>query len=426
MESKNSTIQPCTPQTLLGELQELALENPRLLASAIWCRHLGHREICIFRKNCDEYVVGPSTMTMDHDEDDPGLEFFTLLYRPHTAFKDISRASDLEDFEYSCDKVKCGGYSTLQMRPLNKKTWKPAVFVALGWLVERQTAAGKTEERTTNYAVLLNVTTDPISVWLVYDYHSSIYEVEQLTYFNSLGDYGNPHKHWNDRGQKKRFRPHIQDPLPDEENQVKLYDFRRFRKTCLGIQNECFCTIRSQAAIDAGLARAKSDGEGDFIAKSKEAAQMRLPSEGTNNGTHFSPGEIETTFLDPAPVNGDSLSSEGSSASSPVAMPSPRSWSTDPSSHDENGKGPLKDIKCEQGFFGQPHLFDLALLAPDFHSWRPDGLDYAQTMRCLNSTHVRLGSTLRASAISEDSLLSELTQNPINIEDLCGNGKAGA
>ena len=428
MESKNSTIQPPTSQTLLGKLQERAREDPLTLASSSWCYDVGHQEICIFRKNGEEYVVGPTTMTMDHDENSPGMDFFTLLYRQNTAFEDISRASDLEDFEHSCEEIKHGGYSTLEMRPLNGNTWQPAVFVALGWLVERKTAAGGTEERTTNYVVLLNVTTDPISVWLVYDYHSLIGDfVEPFTYFNRLGDYANPHVHWNDRTQNTRFRPHVQDPLPDEENQVKLYNLCRFRQTCLNIQDECFCNVESQGTIDAGLAQVKSDGEGVFIAKSKEAAQVRLPSVRTNSGTHFSPRESEITFPGPAPVNGDSTSSEGSTSASgpPMATSSPRSWSTDPSSHDENRKeDPLK--KCEQGFFGQPRLFDLALLAPDFQSWRPDGLDYAQTMRCLNSTHVRLGSTLRASSIRKDSLLSKLTQNPISIKDLCGNGKVGA
>ena len=380
-------MQHPTSQTLLSEVQELARDNPHSLdsasiTSAMLDNILVDERICMFRKNGKEYLVAPSAWTMDHDDESPGMGFFTLLYQPGTASKDLSRNSDIEHFEYNCAKIKSDGYSTLELRSLDENNWKPALFVVLGRLVERETADGRTEERTTNYVVLLNLTTNPISVWLVYDYHSLITECEEeFTYFNRLGDYGNWRLHWNDRDLKTRFSPHVQDPLPDDnENEVNRYNLYCFRETCLGIQDQCFCNVGSQGTVDAGPARAKSEDEEILRVKLVECDSCK------------------------------DVQNEKTSASTDEA---------------KGGESPLRDFKCERGFFGQPHLFDLALLAPDFQTWRPDGLDYAQTMRCLNSTHVRLGSSLRASSVNEDSTLSELMQNHVSIKELCGNGKAG-
>lgn len=49
----------------------------------------------------------------------------------------------------------------------------PEVFMSLGWLEEFELENGDqfTRRRTTNYAVLLNLTTKPASLWVAYDYY---------------------------------------------------------------------------------------------------------------------------------------------------------------------------------------------------------------------------------------------------------------
>ena len=61
-------------------------------------------------------------------------------------------------------------------------------FVALGWLVEiskGSTANGKKPERcTTNYVILLNVSTKPMSLWLFYHYYTGNNEWQDTSLFD--------------------------------------------------------------------------------------------------------------------------------------------------------------------------------------------------------------------------------------------------
>ncbi len=60
-----------------------------------------------------------------------------------------------------------------------------AVFVPLGYLVEHKTDTPKAK-RTTNYVVLWNVSTNPMSLWLVYDYW--FLDTDNEMHWNKLGD----------------------------------------------------------------------------------------------------------------------------------------------------------------------------------------------------------------------------------------------
>ena len=46
-----------------------------------------------------------------------------------------------------------------------------AIFIPLGWLVEHERQELVERFRVTNYVILINVTTRPMSLWLAYDYH---------------------------------------------------------------------------------------------------------------------------------------------------------------------------------------------------------------------------------------------------------------
>lgn len=71
-----------------------------------------------------------------------------------------------------------------------------ARFISLGWMVEKPKAG----HRITNYAILLCLSTEPASLWLTYDYHSSnlIFEnstthrLRESEYFNQVYHKGNP------------------------------------------------------------------------------------------------------------------------------------------------------------------------------------------------------------------------------------------
>ncbi|KAL8710998.1 MAG: hypothetical protein Q9225_007200, partial [Loekoesia sp. 1 TL-2023] len=72
----------------------------------------------------------------------------------------------------------------------------PCIFMPLGWLREYETDKSglptqTMKKRTTYYIVLLNLSTDPVSMWLMYDYH--ILEYDDLGYeyrwTNRLGEY---------------------------------------------------------------------------------------------------------------------------------------------------------------------------------------------------------------------------------------------
>lgn len=65
-------------------------------------------------------------------------------------------------------------------------------YVRLRWLVEQDI---RTESRvTTNYALLLSVTTEPSSLWLAFDYRCC--DDEENDHLRELGDNYNDSEHW--------------------------------------------------------------------------------------------------------------------------------------------------------------------------------------------------------------------------------------
>lgn len=53
------------------------------------------------------------------------------------------------------------------------------MFLPLGCLVENGTKPGYEFERVTNYVAMLNTSTDPISLWLAYDYYPTV-DIEEM------------------------------------------------------------------------------------------------------------------------------------------------------------------------------------------------------------------------------------------------------
>lgn len=65
----------------------------------------------------------------------------------------------------------------------------------LGWLVESGIEQGHKFKRITNYVVLLNISTDPISLWLAYDYYPTVDGDMMTTVQLSDSEYFNPDDH---------------------------------------------------------------------------------------------------------------------------------------------------------------------------------------------------------------------------------------
>lgn len=77
----------------------------------------------------------------------------------------------------------------------NKPISIEAIFVPLGWLVESGIEQGHKFKRITNYVVLLNISTDPISLWLAYDYYPTVDGDLMATVQLSDSEYFNPDYH---------------------------------------------------------------------------------------------------------------------------------------------------------------------------------------------------------------------------------------
>jgi len=73
-----------------------------------------------------------------------------------------------------------------------------AIFLSLGYLMESGTKSKEEFKRITNYTVLLNVSTDPLSRWLAYDYYPTI-DLDMITTVRlSQSEYFNPDYHCED------------------------------------------------------------------------------------------------------------------------------------------------------------------------------------------------------------------------------------
>lgn len=192
--SNNSSMQHPPPLHPLQEkLQKLAKDNPRKLVD--WSRN--PRQIVPLFK-VDEtlrYAVSTSYGGVEgplyHDQYSSGLNFHTLHYRSGEVSQDVPRDSHIEKYyedfleEPGKDHLSFSEndalfepevlktHDTLKIRSRELEDEKDvdhdAVFATLGWLIEIHDDPNIAEEDRvliTNYVVLLNPTTDPVSMWV--------------------------------------------------------------------------------------------------------------------------------------------------------------------------------------------------------------------------------------------------------------------
>ncbi len=150
-------------------------------------------QIHLFSTATKRYILKQHGHTFEHDG---GM----LISRLNLVCNDWNYAHDLGAREVSRDKTQNAGMSTtltlgtdLDLQKLEDTTIA-MTFVSLGSLVEipkgSTSDGGKLERCITNYVVLLNVSTKPMSLWLAYDYytrnndwqHASLFDIHNKSF----------------------------------------------------------------------------------------------------------------------------------------------------------------------------------------------------------------------------------------------------
>ncbi len=70
----------------------------------------------------------------------------------------------------------------------SQRTRIDCVFATLSWLVKHE-RANRWSQRLTNYIVLINLSTRPMSVWVMFDYHMRSEIDDAVRFTNRLGNY---------------------------------------------------------------------------------------------------------------------------------------------------------------------------------------------------------------------------------------------
>ncbi|KAL8750950.1 MAG: hypothetical protein Q9184_006236 [Pyrenodesmia sp. 2 TL-2023] len=351
----------------IHRLQRTAMSSnlpDRFRASNYWIEHpifVDKCEIIVVENETKRYTLVPDRSLLEHEEDgNPGCDFFTITW---------TRGSDPDEttpiFQYAGDGADDSRVPVItapdgphvqvfSMRSEALQPPLPCVFVALGWLREKDMGA---EERmqTTYYVVLLNLSTNPVSVWLLFDYHLEEDDGFPLRWTNRLGNYHN--RGWVREFQEGKLLPKLDDHFP-----APTGDINRVRQ---------FLTQHSNL-------KAPFDHPNELGAKPMPQANgfhKRDPNASFSQGSTLV-GDTD----DHVPVRADKLGKDAT------------------------------------GYFGLPR-HDLALLAPDINSWSSQGFPAEQVITCLRGSHVHLGSTLRAQTATDEQVGS-IQQSRVSFQHL--------
>ncbi|KAL8750948.1 MAG: hypothetical protein Q9184_006234 [Pyrenodesmia sp. 2 TL-2023] len=357
----------------------------RLEARNYWTRQSVQSEIIVFQNKTKRYTLRPSNDLLQHDDDDgsPGHSLFTLLWNPTSD----PNATDLfepvdEPDDFGHERITIPVTAETQVFSMTTEATPsahPCIFVALGWLVEEEVGQGAM--RTTNWVVILNLSTDPASVWLVFDYHMEDFAEEQFRWTNQLGNYHN--ERFSRRGMEPKFVPKVKDDFEPYKGPLQdNYTGFRHRYTNLGPSNRDAQSSEGSRAHLFSCPR-QPNGLPPFRYSVPAAQDSGQPS-------------INTV--------------QDSSDNAPM----PPSTSTVPS----DAKAQKQLPNPAQGFFGLPP-HDLVLLAPDVTAWSATtGLDPAQVHLCLKNTYTRFGSSLHAK-IATGEQVERLESDRVRIQHLC-------
>ncbi|KAL8720153.1 MAG: hypothetical protein Q9225_002941 [Loekoesia sp. 1 TL-2023] len=394
----DNSAQPC--KEFIKELQSY-YEDPlrRFDGSRRWDRD-PRPQICVFNYKNKGFTLMYSTQMLQHDDDDePGQDYFTVISDPasdptcdHVA--DTDKDNDCKEYLDYIDNIPTGRERVFSMRPINDETdprsssLTRCVFVALGWLVEHEPIGQqKTRKRTTYYVVLLNLSTQPTSVWLM-----------------GL----------------------LQPAIPD-------YVDGAITEAPFGLN----CLDSSVTGATAAASNYQGCEIGDFrqIYTNMNEMRPKMDKQGDSNvcnarnGAHYSASGFseDREFTSPNRNDGSesSIPPISSSAESSYEKSSDSSTTTIPGNAQrcslEMGTSSVSEPESytggPQGYLDHPYPFDLAMLAKDINSWKTDGLDPEHVVRCLRSTQVCLGSSLRARTTT-NAEKAQLKDKRISLEGL--------
>lgn len=133
-------------------------------------------DICLFdasEAQGRKYALAPSCGPMNHGDEDFSIRGFTLHYLSEMAASTKcpeEKGWPDEDSDWNTISIPTTVGEAHEVKSIKDRSVK-AVFMPLGWLVEMDTRSSSSRRYVTNYAVLLNLSTKPLSLWLAYDYH---------------------------------------------------------------------------------------------------------------------------------------------------------------------------------------------------------------------------------------------------------------
>ncbi|KAL8904883.1 MAG: hypothetical protein Q9207_002978 [Kuettlingeria erythrocarpa] len=360
--SHKDTVKDRNPHSMVGELRG---NNGMPTYPFFFMRDDLQAGICVF-KDVKTYGLQPTWQALHHDDEgNPGRCLFTIISDPTMdpdgdhVVSDYDPDDLLQDPGDRIDRIAPGRACVFSMpvtprggsRNLPAAKLIPCVFVALGWLSEHE--AGKAEKQT-YYVVLLNLSTDPISVWLMYDYHLREELECAVRWNNPINGYGNRLFIDGDIGRGLA-----------SERVSYLDRYKGFRKHYTNEEDMCPKANHSQTTTPDHKSTRRPLVDGESPAKRSQISSSSKESAGRDS-------DVE-------------------SALSPVA-------------DNDQIAGTLRNTEHHDMCFSKSKRpFDLAMLAPDVDKWDlRNGLDSEEVKVCLHATSMRLGSSMRVRAATED------------------------
>ncbi|KAI4121204.1 MAG: hypothetical protein LQ338_006495 [Usnochroma carphineum] len=356
-----------------------------------WPRDDPDPNIPLFENNNKKYTLQISHDVLEHEEENsPGHNLFTIRWNRDAEHATKAYLYDnVDDPEcYVVPVVKSlDTPETRTFSMIEDRNVLPCIFVALGWLREEETSQGR--KRTTNIVVVLNITTKPASLWLMFDYHMADQIEVPIRWTNQLGHFQN-HKFREPTFGSKHcdvFQPY-EDRFNDKHRQFYQHHFHQLRigtplKQYNGEPFQNVQTALDETPHDKHNARAEAT---DRLKGCPALPAAQEVNDGPNS--HRYSQEMPSSASDS--LENTALVEANSTISS-------------------NPKG--------HGFFGIPE-HDLVLLAPDVNAWSTQGLDQKEVKLCLDTCHMRLGPTMRAQTATTDEE-EQIKEKRINIKELC-------
>ncbi|KAL8937671.1 MAG: hypothetical protein Q9211_003564 [Gyalolechia sp. 1 TL-2023] len=339
------------------------------------------RHIFLFENGSKRYSVQITHSLLDHEEDGgPDFQFFTIRWNKEADqgtepyLYDIQE-DDRGDFVPVVVSLDTIGSRTFALKT-DKESVLPCIFVALGWLMEEGKEEGK--KQTTNVVVVLNISTHPMSLWLMFDYHMADFCEMPIRWTNQLGDYKNRlYRNFEPAGVSgcRDVFKQYDGPSPDK------YQHCNTIRTGIPVMG---CNGTSVQSADTPSDRTLVDNH-------KELPEDYTAKPSRDSALH------------------DSAEDDQDSSWSAAATSSEITW--------------LSPDPAKRGFFGIPE-HDLVLLAPDIEAWATSGLDEGEVKLCIDKCHLLLGPTMRAQTATADQL-EPIKDKWIDLQSLCAQGLPG-